>query len=146
MSSANHIGSRLPTAVGNFEVGAAISCSVGAAGNAVATIPVLGGGLTPNTGAFILRRVTISNANADASVATVRILTSNDGNTSNAVTSLTTLTNNTTKLGFTDATISAPYAAASALNVSALFVLVGTPANASTTKVNVRVYGDFVNL
>ena len=146
MSSANHVGSNLPTAFGNYPVGAAVSCPVGATGNAVATIPVLGGGLTPNTGSFILRRITVSNANADASVATVRIMKTNDGNTSNAITSLTTLSNCTTKLGFNDCTISAPYAAASALNVSALYVLVGTAANASTTTVNVRVYGDFVNL
>ena len=146
MSSANNVGSNLPDSFGNYEVGAAVSCPVGATGNAVATIPVLGGGLTPNTGAFILRRITVSNANADASVAVVRILKSSDGNTSNAVTSALTLSNCTTKLGWNDATISAPYAAASALNTSVLYVLCSTAANAATTKVNVRVYGDFVSL
>ena len=146
MSSANHVGSELPSSFGSYQVGAAVKCPVGATGNAVATIPVLGGGLTPNTGAFIIRRITVSNANADASVAVVRILKSSDGNTSNAVCAALTLSNCKTKLGWNDATISAPYAAASAVNTSALYVLCSTAANAASTTVNVRVYGDFVAL
>jgi hypothetical protein len=136
---------------GNSRIGFASAVSLSATGNAVATIPFLSGGLTKNSavansGGVILRRITLNNPSATVSNANVSILTSNDGNTSNAVVLNALLSNLTAAGTFTDLTIAAPYLAntvVSGLNTNALFVKVNT-ASGNNNTVNISVFGDVV--
>jgi hypothetical protein len=119
-------------------------------GNAVVAIPLLQGGLTnagalAGSGEVIIRRVTVQNANASASLANVNITTTNDGNTSNAVVATVSLANLTAVNRFQDLTVASPYALTTTINganTSALYVNV---TNAASAIVDIRIYGDTVS-
>lgn len=69
MASENHVASRTPQAFGYYALGTARNVNIAAAANAVVTIPLLDGGLTPSgntvtSGAVAVRRVTIGNYSA----------------------------------------------------------------------------------
>lgn len=144
MSNGNRVGALTPDHFDRFVIGEAIGVSLNATGNAVATIPILSGGLTDNTGCYIVRAVTVVNANKSIATANVSILTSNDGNTSNAVATATVLGNvtaATTK--WQDLTLAAA-AATDAFRAQALFVRVNTAVSGGTC--DIRVIGMPVNL
>jgi hypothetical protein len=84
---ANHVGALYPDRFDGIALGKVQGASVGATGNAVATIPITSGT------AYIVRQITVANANATIATANVAILTSNDGNTSNAVSNNVVLAN-----------------------------------------------------
>ena len=91
MASYDSVGQNYQDNFGNYRAAVAKSVALTATGNAVVALPILGGGVGPN-GAYILRRITVSNpANiAGGTVPSfascnVSITTSNDGNASNAV-------------------------------------------------------------
>jgi hypothetical protein len=93
----------------------------------------------------IIRRVTIQNPNASASLANVNITTTNDGNTSNAVVATVSLANLTAVNRFQDLTVASPYALTTTINganTSALYVNV---TNAASAIVDIRIYGDTVS-
>jgi len=91
---------------------------------------------------YIVRRVTISNANASAATANVSIITSSDGNAANAVFATTKLSNITSTTTFQDIAPTAN-AVSNVYSSGALWVKV-TTANDATCEV--IVYGDIVSL
>lgn len=144
MANGNRVGALTPDHFDRIVLGEAVGVPVSATGNAVATIPILSGGLTPNTGAYIIRSITVVNANKNIGTANVIVLTSNDGNTSNNVSNATVLSNvtaATTK--WQDLTL-APAAATDAFTAQALFVRVNTAVSGGTC--DIRVVGMPVNL
>ena len=135
--NANHVGSLYPNGFGNFAVARAVTVDVGSTGNAVAQLPVVGGG------EYIVRRITVANANKSIATANVTILTSNDGNASNAVSNATVLSsvNGTTK--WQDLTL-ATAAATTVYDAGSLYVKVNTAVSGGTC--DIVVYGDIVTL
>jgi len=87
--------------------------------------------------------VTVANASGSVALANVTILTSNDGNTSNAVTNAAALTTVTSSTKFQDLALST--AAGTTVYSGALYVYVGTAA-AANNSVEITVYGDVVTL
>jgi len=151
MSNVDSVGQNTGASFGNFALSSAIGVSLAATGNAVVSLPILSGGLTKGnsvvtSGSVIIRRITIQNPSANVSTGNITIYTSNDGNTSNAVTTSggTLLTNMTATGTWQDLTIISPYLAnaVSGYNTQALYV--GVVANVAAT-VDIRVYGDVVS-
>lgn len=151
MASADSVAQNTAVNFGNYAIASATGVPLGATGNAVIALPILSGGLTyggaiNTSGQVIVRRITVQNANLDASTANVSILTSSDGNTSNAIVAATVLSNMTAANKFQDLTVASPYLASTTLNgntVQALFVKVNTAVANAT--VDIRVYGDTVS-
>lgn len=143
MANANRLGSDTALDFDRYVIGQATGVSVSATGNAVATIPIMSGGLTSNTGCYIVRAITVVNANKSISTANVIVLTTSDGNTSNNVSNATVLSNvtaATTK--YQDLTLAAS-AATDAYTAPALFVRVNTAVSGGTC--DIRVIGMLVN-
>jgi hypothetical protein len=133
----NHVGSLYPDSFGNISVGTnQTPVYLGATGNAVATIPTIGT-------SYIIRRVTVNNPSGSVALANVTILTSNDGNTSNAVTNAAALSTLSATGKYQDLALAT--AAASNTYSGSLYVYVGTAAAANNT-VEIQVYGDVVTL
>jgi hypothetical protein len=150
MANPNAVGSNTPDSFGTYAIGRATGVSLATVGNAVVAIPLLQGGLTnagalAGSGEVIIRRVTVQNANASASLANVNITTTNDGNTSNAVVATVSLANLTAVNRFQDLAVASPYALTTTINganTSALYVNV---TNAASAIVDIRIYGDTVS-
>jgi hypothetical protein len=143
MANANRVGSETAVDFDNYVIGQVQGVSVSATGNAVATIPIMSGGLTSNTGCYIVRAVTVMNANKSINTANVIVLTSSDGNNSNNISNATVLSNvtaATTK--WQDLTLSTA-TATDAFTASALFVKVNTAVSGGTC--DIRVVGFLVN-
>ena len=134
--NANNVGARYPDSFGSFAVANAVPVFLGATGNAVATLANIGT-------SYIVRRVTVAGASGSVALANVTILTSNDGNTSNAVTNAAALTTITGSTKFQDLPLSTT--AASTIYSGSLYVYVGTAA-AANNSVEITVYGDVVTL
>ena len=136
--NANHVGALYPDHFGSFVVAQASGpIYLGATGNAVATLA------QSNNSSYIVRRITVANARGSVAAANVTILTSSDGNTSNAVTNAATLTTVTSTTKFQDLPLAT--AAASTVYSGSLYVYVGTAA-AANNAVDITVYGDVVTL
>ena len=133
--NANHVGARYPDSFGSFVIATAPIVPLNAVSNAAVVMSVVGTG-------YIVRRVTISNANASAATANVSIITSSDGNAANAVFATTKLSNITSTTTFQDIAPTAN-AVSNVYSSGALWVKV-TTANDATCEVTV--YGDIVNL
>jgi hypothetical protein len=143
MANANRLGADTPLDLDRYVIGSAVGVSVAATGNAVATIPIMSGGLTSNTGCYIVRAITVVNANKSINTANVIVLTTSDGNTSNNVSNATVLSNvtaATTK--WQDLTLGTT-AATDAFTAPALFVKVNTAVTGGTC--DIRVIGMLVN-
>jgi hypothetical protein len=135
--NANHVGSLLPNNFGNFEIATKVVIDVGTTGNAVALLPIIGGT------SYIVRRITVANANKSLATANVTILTSNDGNASNAVSGDVTLGNVTSTTTYQDLTL-ASGTATNIYSAAALYVKVGTAVSGGTC--DISVYGDVTTL
>jgi hypothetical protein len=134
---ANHVGALYPDRFDGIALGKVQAADVGSTGNAVVTIPVVSGT------AYIIRQITVANANADISTANVAIITSNDGNTSNAVSNNVVLSNVSSTstyqdLGLKAATLTTVYSA------PALYLKVNTAVTNGTC--DITVFGDVVTL
>ena len=134
--NANNVGARYPDSFGSFAIANSVPVYLGATGNAIATLSTVGS-------TYIVRRVTVAGASGSVALANVTILTSNDGNTSNAVTNAAALTTVTGSTKFQDLPLST--AAASTVYSTSLYVYVGTAA-AANNSVEITVYGDVVSL
>lgn len=148
MANPDSVGQRYSDSFGSYAIASATGVSLATTGNAVVALPILSGGLTAgnavaNSGAVIVRRVTIQNPNKDVSTGNITILSSNDGNTSNAVVAAVTLSSLSATGTFQDVAISGGNVIVSGYNTQALFVKVGTAVSGGT--VDIRVYGDTVN-
>ena len=135
--NANHVGSLFPNGFGNFALGRTVTVSVGSVANAVVQIPIVG------ASSYIVRRITVANANKSIATANVTVTTSNDGNVSNAVASLTTLSNVTSTTRFQDLTL-ASGAATTVYSSGSLYVNVPVAVSGGTC--DIVVYGDVVTL
>ena len=130
--NANQVGPLRGDSFGNFAIASAVVVPLNAVSNAATVMSVVGT-------SYIVRRVTIANANATAASANVSIITSSDGNAANAVFATTQLSNVTSNVKFQDI---APVANA-VYSSGALWLKVTTAADATC---DVTVYGDIVNL
>ena len=147
MANPDSVGQNTPDSFGNYAIAQAQGVSLATTGNAVVALPILRGGLTAGnsvatSGAVIVRRVTIQNPSANVGTGNITILSSNDGNTSNAVVAAVTLSSLTGTGTFQDVAISGGNVIVSGYNTQALYVKVGT---AVAGTVDIRVYGDTVN-
>lgn len=133
--NSNHVGANYPDSFGNYVICSASAVPINAVSNTAAVMSVQGT-------SYIVRRVTISNANATCATANVSILTTSDGATANAIFGKTQLSNVTSNTTFQDI---APVANAvsNVYSSGALYLKVDTAVNAT---VDVSVYGDIVNL
>ena len=134
--NSNHVGANYPNSFGNYAIAQKQTVSVGSTGNAVATLSTTGT-------AYIVRRITVANASKSIATANVSILTTNDGNTSNAVATATLLSNVSTTSTYQDLTL-ASGTLTTVYTAGALFVKVNTAVSGGTC--DVTVYGDIVKL
>lgn len=133
---ANSVGRNYPNSFGNFVLAYAPNVNVGATSNSAATLSVVGT-------KYIVRRITVTDANQSIATANVSILTSNDGNTSNAVAAAQVLGNVTSSTRYQDLSL-ASATITTAYTAPALFVRVVTASSGGTC--DVTVYGDVVDL
>ena len=150
MASADAVGQNLPDSFGNYAIARVTGASLATAGNAIVAIPFFQGGLSnggslAGSGQVIIRRVTIQNPNASASLANVNITTTNDGNTSNAVVATVSLANLTAVNRFQDLTVASPYALTTTVNGANTSALYLNVTNAASAIVDIRIYGDTVS-
>jgi hypothetical protein len=137
--NANAVATRYPNAFGTYGVVINTVVPLSATGNAVATMSISG---ATN---YIVRRVTASLPSGNIANANVIILTTSDGNTSNALTNNVVLSSmnvaNTTwqDVGLVTA------AATTSFTAQALFVKVNT-ASAANLTCQIAVYADVVTL
>jgi hypothetical protein len=133
--NSNHVGANYPDSFGNYVICSASAVPINAVSNTAAVMSVQGT-------SYIVRRVTITNANASCATANVSILTTSDGATANAIFGTTQLSNVTSSTTYQDI---APVAnaASNVYSSGALYLKVTTAVNAT---VDVSVYGDIVNL
>ena len=147
MANPDSVSQKYSDSFGNYSIASAQGVSLATTGNAVVALPILIGGLTAGnsvatSGGVIVRRVTIQNPSGNVGTGNITILSSNDGNTSNAVVAAVTLGSLTATGTFQDVAISGGNVAVSGYNTQALYVKVGTAVSGT---VDIRVYGDTVN-
>jgi hypothetical protein len=133
---ANHVGANYPDKFSRYAIGEVIGANLAATGNAVATIQILGGTQ------YVIRQITVWNANASVNTGNVIILTSNDGNVSNAVTGNVVLSNVTSTTTYQDMSLAAGTLTGT-YSASSLFLKVTTAVSGTC---DITVFGDVVNL
>jgi hypothetical protein len=136
MAFTNHVGALTSDNFGNFVIGSAVNASVGSTGNTAVSLPI-------SAGSYIVRRITVNNANATINTANVVVLTSSDGNASNAVSNVTVLSSVTSNLTYQDIPLSTA-AATTVYTQSVLYVKINTAVTNGTC--DITVYGDIVTL
>jgi hypothetical protein len=162
MANSDSVSQNTQDYFGSYRIAFAPGQSLANTGNAVITLPILSGGIGPSfgNGSYIVRRITVSNPSNTAggtvpsmTAANITILTSNDGNTSNAITTAVgqTLGNISGTATFQDlvlvngnANVTTLCTAGPTYNSPALFVKVG--AAVANAAVNITVWGDVVQL
>jgi hypothetical protein len=147
MANPDSLNQQTAVNIGNYAVASSTGVSLGTTGNAVVALPLMNGGLTvggsvASSGSVIVRRITIQNPSGNVSTGNVSILTSNDGNASNAIVAAAALSSLTGTGTFQDMTIAGGNVLVSGATTQALYVKVNT---AVTGTVDIRVYGDTVN-
>jgi len=137
MANSNAVGSRYPDNFGNYLIGStSVPIGLGSTGNAIATIPTIGT-------SYIVRRITVNNANGSVALANVTIIASNDGVVANAVSNAVVLSNITGATKYQDLNLTAN--TATTIFSGSLFVCINTGA-AANNSVDISVYGDVVTL
>ena len=137
MANFSHVGADTPDQF-RYRLAKGVNVSVGATGNAVAQLTLEAGT------SYIVRQITVTNANKSIATANVTILTTDDGNTSNAVSNnvvLSSVSAAATKyqdLGLATAAATTVYKAGS------LYVKVNTAVSDGTC--DISVYGEVVTL
>jgi hypothetical protein len=135
--NSNHVGALYPDQFGSIVIGTlVVPAGLGNTGNAVATIPTVGT-------SYIVRRITVNNANGSVALANVTIIASSDGNLANAVSNAVVLGNITGTTKYQDLNLTAN--TATTIFSGSLFLCVNTGAAANNT-VDISVYGDVVSL
>ena len=136
MANFSHVGSDTPDQF-RYRLAKAVNVSVGATGNAVAALTLEAGT------SYIVRQITVTNANQSIATANVTILTSNDGNTSNAVCNNVVLSSVTAATKYQDIGL-ATAAASTVYTAGSLYVKVNTAVASGTC--DISVYGEVVTL
>lgn len=149
MANANRVGAASPASFGNYLIATGI-VNTGSASNTAGVLPILSGGLTnggavANSGAVIIRRVTFCNPSNSITTANVSILTSSDGNSSNAVVSNFPLTTLSAQNRWQDGNVATTYLSTEVTGnqTSALWAVVNAT-GAVAGNVQVNVYGDVI--
>ena len=147
MANPDSLAQQTAAVIGNYAIASATGVNLGTTGNAVVALPILAGGLTvganaASSGSVIVRRVTIQNPSGNVATGNVSILTSNDGNASNAIVAAAALSSLTGTGTFQDMTIAGGNVLVSGTTTQALYVKVNTAVSGT---VDIRVYGDTVN-
>ena len=149
MANANRTGAASPASFGNYLIATGI-VNTGSASNTAGVLPILSGGLTnggavANSGAVIIRRVTFCNPSNSITTANVSILTSSDGNSSNAVVSNFPLTTLSAQNRWQDGNVATTYLSTEVTGnqTSALWAVVNAT-GAVAGNVQVNVYGDVI--
>lgn len=143
MANQNDLASYTQTSVDGWKLATA-TANIAATGNAVANLAIMGGGVTQVGGAYIPSKITIVNiGNGNVQGGQVAILTSNDGNISNAVTANTALSNLTGNLTFQNMAIIA--AANNVIQTSSVLYVDVQTANSNGLQVTFNVFGNLVN-
>lgn len=143
MANNNALENDTAVSLDRYVLAQATGVPLGATGNAVAVLPIMRGGITNTTGAYIVRGITVCNANGSLSTANVTVLTSSDGNSSNAVSNNVVLSSVTTAITtYQDLGLVAG-AATTAYQAPALFVRVNTAIAGRTC--DIKVIGLLVN-
>lgn len=136
MANFSHVSSDTPDQF-RYRLAKAVNVSVGATGNAVAALTLEAGT------SYIVRQITVTNANQSIATANVTILTSNDGNTSNAVSNNVVLSSVTAATKYQDIGL-ATAAASTVYTAGSLYVKVNTAVASGTC--DISVYGEVVTL
>lgn len=151
MANSDSLSQQTGYSIGRYLLASAQGVSVDTAGNAVANLALLTGGLTnggaaSNSGGVIVRQVTFQNPSKDVSTANVAVLTSNDGNTSNAIVSVFKLSNISAVGKYQDGNVAAAYASSVVPGnlTQALYFYVANSTTSGGT-IDIKVYGDIVN-
>jgi len=134
---ANHVGALYPDRFNSIALGKVQAADIGSTGNAVVTIPITQGS------SYIVRQITVANASGDISAANVSVLTTDDGNASNAVASATLLANVSSTTTYQDLTLASDTATA-VYSAGALYLKVITAVSSETC--DITVFGDVVTL
>ena len=135
--NANHVGALYPDSFGNVLIGhTSAPIGMGTTGNARATIPTIGTN-------YIVRRITVQNANGSVALANVTIINSSDGVLANAVSNAVVLGNITATTKYQDLNLTAN--TATTIYSGSLFLCINTAA-AANNSVELHVYGDVVSL
>jgi hypothetical protein len=147
MANPDSVAQNTASSFGLYAIASATAVPLGTTGNAVVALPILIGGLTvggnaATSGSVIVRRVTIQNPSGNVSTGNVSIITSNDGNASNAIVAAAALSSLTGTGTFQDMTIANGNVLVSGTTTQALYVKVNTAVSGT---VDIRVYGDTVN-
>ena len=135
---ADHVGAQYPDAFGRKRLTVAQGVSLASVTNNAAQMSITEGTK------YIIRQVTVANANASVTSANIAICTSNDGNASNLVTANVALSNISSNATFQDLTL-ASGTATTVYTAGSLFVIVNSGGNVAAT-VDIAVYGDVVAL
>ena len=151
MANSDSLSQQTGYNIGRYLIASAQGVSVDSASNVAANLAILTGGLTngggvANSGGVIVRQVTFQNPSKDVSTANVAILTSNDGNTSNALVSIFKLTNVAATGRYQDGNIAAAYAS-NVISGSVTQAFYAYVANSTTSggTVDIKIYGDVVS-
>jgi hypothetical protein len=145
MANPDSVGQNTQDYFSNFLLGKVRATALNTSGNAVITIPLLGGGLTNGpsvaaSGAVIVRRVTVQNPSGSVASANVSLGFTNNG--ANLVTANTVLSSVSASGTFVD--LSTTATAVSGNVTSCLYVNVNT-ASGNANTVDIAVWGDVVN-
>jgi hypothetical protein len=147
MANNNAVHSRTPLGFGNYKLGEVRGVSLAATGNAIASIPILDGGLTNSgntatSGAAIVRRITVSNfVSGSLTTANVSVGYTNDG--ANLVANVQSLSSITANSTYQDLTLSATANTTPVSgNVSSTLYVNLSAGNSASAVVDVSVYGD----
>jgi hypothetical protein len=130
----------------NYRLGKVTATPLNTAGNAVITIPLLGGGLTNSgntttSGGVIVRRVTVQNPSGSVASANVSIGSTADG--ANLVTANTVLSSVSAGGKFQDISSTATSTVVSGNVTQCLYVNVNT-ASGNANTVDICIWGDVV--
>ena len=150
MANPDSVSQNTQDSFGNYRIAIAQNVSLGTVANAVATLPVLNGGMQ-GTGGLIIRRIVVSGLYntaggtvPSAATANVTIGTTSDG--ANLVTGTVTLTNLTSGTTFVDMT---PGSGLNANTASIVFqpnaLFVNVTAAVANAGCRVAVYGDVLS-
>lgn len=151
MSNANAVAMSHPQSFSNVVIARAISVSLNTTGNTAIKLPFLSGGLTnggatSNSGAVIVRKVSIVSLTGQVDTANVAISIGTDGNAGNLITANTVLSTITAAGMYQDLTLTGAYGAntvVSGATTQALYVTINT-ASGNTNAVNIYVRGDVI--
>ena len=145
MANPDSVGQNTQDSFSNYLLGRVRATQLNSSGNAVITIPILGGGLTnggavANSGGVIVRRVTIQNPSGAVSSAYLSVGFTNAG--ANLVVANSAVSSISGVGTFQDMTTTATFVSG---NVSScMYVNVNTASGNSNT-VDILVWGDVVN-